>query len=261
MALRTRYGSTRRAGTGTQRRWGRRVRKQARKEIVRMAEAKRAFVFNEAWNYQGAMGVGTNLDDYYIANVFGYLSLGTGDTQFIGNQITDPLAVFKLSVQIQWASLASQVPNYTPAVRCDVYLIAVNDQFPTTVTPRATSIPEDSTLMMKPITFGGRVTWTHTLNGQSVRVIKKKTLKIYSPNQPTVMTTHNLTVKKKFKGHKTFETTFDPATGVQTQTTFLRGWNYYWYVLTAPNVVTAVNAIANNPIQVVADRYMYFKDF
>lgn len=257
----THYGSRRRAPTGTQRRWGRRVRKQARREIVKLSESKRGFVFNENWNFQGAMGIGTNLDDYYIANVFGYLGVGTGDTQFTGNQITDPLAVIKLSVQIIWQQLLTQVPNYTPSVRVDAYLIATQDQFPNTVTPRATSIPEDSTLMMKPITFGGRTTWTHTLNGQGVKVIKKKTLKIGPPNQTVFMTTHNLTLKKRFRGHKTFETTFDVGTGAQTQTTYLRGWNFYWYVLTAPNVPVSVNSVANNPIQVVADRYLYFKDF
>lgn len=228
---------------------------------MKLAESKRAFVFNENWNYQGAMGVATAMDDYYIANVFGYLGAGTGDTQFTGNQITDPLAVLKLSVQIGWQALSGQIPNYTPAVRVDVYLIATNDQFPLTVTPRATSIAEDNTMMMKPITFGGRSTWTHTLNGQAVRVLKKKTLKIYSPNQPLVMTTHNVTIKKWFRGHKTFETSFDGATGTQTQTNYLRGWNFYWYVLTAPNVPSSVNAVANNPIQVVGDRYLYFKDF
>lgn len=247
---------------GTQRRWGRRVRKQARKEVMKLAETKRAFVFNEGWNtWSGPIGIGYTFDDTYISNVFGFPTLGAGDQNFIANQIVDPLAVFNLSVNINWSSaLASMGGTLTADVCVDVYLIASQAQYTTTTVPRITTAGEDTELWMKPPTFGGRASFTHTINGQSVLVIKHKRRVFKPPNQITEFTTGVIRMKKRFKGTKTYDTSFNLTTGVQTQSTFLRGWNFYWLVQMSPNTISASAAQPGNPFQLFGDRYLYFKD-
>lgn len=236
------------------------MRKQARKEIVKLAETKRALVVNENWNYAGALAAGSTFDDTVIANVFSFINIGSQDFQYTGNQITDPMVVLKLGVTVQWQALATQAPTFVPEVRVDAYLIAVNDQIASTLTPRLTTQTEDTTIWMKPPSNGNRVPWTHVINGQAVLVLKKRSVILHHPNNPAGMTTKNITLKKRFRGHKTYETVFD-SNGGETQSTYLRGWNFYWLVATVPNAAFTAAAVTSNPISVVGDRYVYFKDF
>lgn len=225
-----------------------------------LAESKRAFVFNEAWSFIGLMGSADSAWDSYIANVFGYPGIGSADTQYTGNQIQQPLAVLKLAVQVNWGAMYTAYDSQFRDVFVDVYLIALNEQLPSTVTPRLTSGTEDTQLFMKQPIYAGRSLGLTTLNGQSVTVIKRKRMTIRNPGDtPSRWTTHHIKISKRFRGTKTFETTFDSA-GNQNYTSYLKGWNYYWLVVNAMSQSPTVLA-APNPVTIIGDRYMYFKDF
>lgn len=226
---------------------------------MKLAETKRSFVFGEAYNTIGTIGAGAAWEDTFLTNVFGFLTVGTSDEQFIVNQIIDPLAVLRLSVQINWGTVLAQAGGIIyPFVAVDAYLIASPQQFPTSVAPRLTSSSEDTFLWLKYPSMFGRNTFLHTLNGQGVIVIKKKRVVIRPPTGAGI-STHTLKLVKRFKGTKTFDTVFSTA-GVQTKTAYLKGWNFYYLVQTTPNVVTTTASSTGNGIQVVGDRYIYFKD-
>lgn len=255
-----RYGG-RRSATRPQRRWARRVRKQARKELIRLAETHRGFVYGEAWSTLGALAAGDTATDQFIANVFGFLGLGVGDDQYTGNTILDPLCILRLSVTVNWPTAALAFSGQFPTVWVDAYLIAVNNQYVSTTAPRITSATEDTELFMKPIIFGGRIPVTHQLNGQGVKVIKKKKLRLQPPDSGSSReTTHTMKLVKKLRGEKTYETTFT-AGGAQAGTVYLRGWNFYWLVLSGYNRTPTTGAQSANGIQIVGDRYLYYKDF
>lgn len=227
---------------------------------MRLAESKRAFVFNEGWGTLGTLPAGDSGWDSYISNVFGYIGQGVTDVNFTGNQIISPLVVLKLSITVDWGTAYAAFTNTLPTVFVDAYLIKTNEQFVNTVAPRLSSSTEDQTIMMKPVVFAGRITGLHTLNGQSVTVVKRKRLTITPLDGAQRNTVHRVSLKKRFRRAITFETSFD-ASGSQTQSPYLKGYNYYWYVITAYNRTPTSGAQNINGIQTIGDRYMYFKDF
>lgn len=228
---------------------------------MKLAESKRAFAFGERWSY-GASSIGTgDLGwDAFISNAFGFLTVGPGDAQFTGNVIQSPLLAWNGSVTVDW-NIAYTAFGTIPTVLVDLYLIAMPDQLPTTISPRLTAIAEDNTIFMKPVVYNGRIDGQWTLNGQSVRVIKRKRLTIMGPDQQQKVTTRRLKMKKRMRGKYTYDTTFDGATGQQSQTSYLRGMNYYWLCVSAYNRTPTIATQAINGIQVFGDRYVYYKDF
>lgn len=233
-----------------------------------MAETKRQFVFNEAWNHLSNLGVSDPGGDIYIVNAFSSIAVGPGDTEFIGNQIIDPLIALKLSVQINWLAL-QQALLATPTVLVDVMLIAINDTIVNASAPgqpRLTTLAEDSTFFVKHPSIDQR--WM--LNSQSVTVIKRKRLKFSCRDIPTVVNTSTgantfspletrvIKISKRLRGTKTYETQFSTG-GVETRQPFLKGWNFYWLCINQTNA-TYVNAVTANPVRLIGDRYLYFKD-
>ncbi|QCO93524.1 capsid protein [Gopherus associated circular DNA virus 3] len=256
----TRYGRmrSRRTGRGTQRRWGHRVRKQARKEIVKLAESKRDYVFNENWINPGPIGIADPAGDIFIANAFGFLGAGTGDPDYIGNEILDPFLVLRLQVSVLYNTLAASF-NTIPTLRVSAYLVAINDQLATTVVPRLTSVAEDNTLFVKHPGSPSHFLWQ--FNSQNVTVIKKKTVMFMGTDVSGATPTKVKTMKlsKRLRGKKKFEQTITAGGALATQP-YLKGWNYYWIVISQwSNGYIA--ASSTNPVIISGDRYVYFKDF
>lgn len=230
---------------------------------MKLAESKRNFILNEFWISAAIVGVGDFGTDTYIANAFPPLTLGADDYQLVGNQIIDPMVTLQITVAVRWAQLNTQWSPYVPSVKASMYLVAINDQIATTA-PRITSVAEDNALFM---THPGRsMRWT--FNSQNVTVIKKKTL-LFSPKSVSVSSVAStaeiktMKIAKRLRGTKEFEQTIT-AGGIMTTTPFLKGWNYYWIVVTqvSAGLTVASTAAANpNPVEVSGDRFLYFKDF
>lgn len=226
-----------------------------------MAESKRAFVFGERWNTNSGIGIGAINQDIFMANAFGFLAVGAGDEQFTGNEILDPMVALKLSVRINWGPL-SEATGVMPTIRVDAYLIAVNDQHGSTVTPRLTSLAEDAGLFMRWPDMD--MNWM--MNSQSVTVIKRKRV-MFSPRDVNsvlnvnALETRTVKIAKRLKGKKEFETSF-ATNGSQSRSPYLKGYNYYWLVVTQGNAnYAAAPPSGINPIVVGGDRYVYYKDF
>lgn len=253
------YGRTRSSG---QRRWGSRVRKQAKREIMKLAESKRAILFNEQYNYIAGLGAGDANYDTYISNAIMNISTGSADQQFTGNAIISPLVVLKGTVRLDWGPITLSTGNL-PTYRVDVTLVAVNEQFSATTTARITSIAEDNTLYVRHPS--ANIRWM--FNAQNVTVIKRKTM-MFTPRMlpyagttvPTALELRPFKVAKRLKGNKEFETEFT-AGGTATITPYLKGWNFYWVVSSACSNQVGTAITGANPLQITADRYMYFKDF
>jgi len=226
---------------------------------VKLAESKRFFVFNEAYNAIGAVGIGDPNIDTFIVNAHAGTQIGTGDLNFIGNEILDPFHVLRLSVQVNYGTLLGEV-GAVPTLVVSAYFIAVNEQFPNTVTPRITSGVEDTTLFVRHP--DGNFRWQ--FNSQNVTIIKKKTIRmsgreITSVAGGTTVDTRTMKLKVRLRGKKQYEQAVSTG-GVLTTSEYLKGWNYYWVVVSAlTNTATA--ATPANPIRISGDRYLYFKDF
>lgn len=229
---------------------------------MKLAEHKRHFVFSEGFNSLGAVGAADPGIDTFVVNAFGSMNIGTGDASYTGNEFLDPLVAVNLSIDINWAALIGATAG-APMVRVDLYLIAVNEQYSSTVIPRLTSVSEDNTLFLA----HPDNTFTWQMNTNAVTVIKRKKM-VLSPKGLTswgtgattsTFETRSMKVAKRLRGKKEFETSYSTG-GVQTQSVYLKGWNYYWVCVTAVNRPSA-NAVTANSIRVIGDRYVYFKDF
>lgn len=226
-----------------------------------MAESKRAFVFGERWNTNAGIGIGDTNQDIFIANAFGFIAVGAGDEQFTGNEILDPMVALKLSVRVNWGPLSEGV-GVMPTLRVDAYLIAVNEQHASTVTPRLTSLAEDGGMFMR----YPDVDLNWMMNSQSTTVIKRKRLILSPRGVNSVLNlqnreTRNMKIAKRLKGKKEFETSF-ATNGTQTRSPYLKGYNFYWLVITQGNATYVQAPVSGlNPIVVTGDRYVYYKDF
>lgn len=245
-----------------QTRWGRRVRKQARKEIVKLAESKRFYVFNEGYITLGAIGTGDNGTDTYISNALGGMGQSVLDAGFTGNEILDPLVALRITVRVNYGALIPQF-GIVPPVRVTAYLVALNDQIPNSSVPRITAVSEDTTIFVRHPDYDMR--WM--LNSQNVTVIRKKT--VYFTGREitslgsgaTTMDVKTMKLSKRLRGKKVYEQTINTS-GAVTTTDFLKGWNYYWFVVSqVGSLSSSVAAVTANPIRITADRFVYFKDF
>lgn len=230
---------------------------------MQLAESKRYWVLNEAWNYSAALPNNLDLGDNYIVNAFSPPPAGVGDNMFIGNQILDPLLVLDVSIIVNWWLAATYYAPRIPTYRVTVTLLAINNQLDIS-TPRGLTAAELNGFYLRQPTIDLR--WM--LNKQNMVVVKRKSIYL-SPknisfasgagtNPGASHEVRRVKVKKQFRGKKTYEQSISP-TGVITNTNTLRGWNFYWMVTSqwsTPNTIVA----AQNPLVIGADRYMYFKD-
>lgn len=229
-----------------------------------LAESKRFFILNEFWATGGALGIGDTGTDTFIANALATPNLGVGDQDLIGNQIIDPMVVLKLNVNVQWGPLGNQYTPYFPAIKVTAYLVAINDQIPNSTIPRITSVAEDQALFVRHP--GTLMRWQ--INSQNVTVIKRKTLMFQGKNITSTgfansVENKSIKIARRLRGKKSYEQSITQG-GVITQSTYLKGWNYYWLVVS--QISYGVNsastaAVTQNPMQISADRYLYFKDF
>lgn len=230
---------------------------------MQLAETKRYWVLNEAWNYTAALPNDLAIGDSYIVNAFSPPPAGVGDNQFIGNQILEPLFVLDVSIVVNWWLAATYYAPRIPTYRVSVALIAINNQFDIS-TPRGLTGSEMNGLFLRQPTIDLR--WM--MNKQNMVVIKRKTVMLSPKNISFAAGTgtnpgasheiRRIKVKKQFRGKKTYEQSVS-SLGVVTNTNTLRGWNFYWMVTSqwsTPNTVVA----AVNPLVITSDRYMYFKD-
>lgn len=227
-----------------------------------LAEAKRFYIFNNAFNILTAIGSSATLQDTFVYNPLALLVVGPADNQIIGNEIIDPMVVIKLNVTVNWGvfNISTWVPG-PPTIQVDVCLIACNEQFNAPV-PRLTSVSEDNSLFIRhPDEYH-----LHQFNSQNVTVIKRKRLR-FSPKSIVTSAVIGNSVEtkvtklvKRLKGKKQYEATIN-ASGTYTQTGYLKGWNYYVLVITtAAGNTTGTGTLPVNPIRCVGDTYMYYKD-
>lgn len=225
---------------------------------MRLAESKRFFVFGEQWATTGAVGIGDPFGDVFIVNAHAGLTNEVFDRDFIGASITNPFHVMRLTARVVWGAA---IPGTTtvPTIRVSAYLIAANDQY-SAISPRLTSIAEDEQLWLRHPSQNFR--WQ--FNSQNVTVIRKKTLyfsgkDVTLASQGTTFEVKTMKIKARLKGQKEFEQRIE-TNGNVTRTNYLKGFNYYWIVVSqGSSSFTA--ATGQNPIIIDADRYIYFKDF
>lgn len=222
---------------------------------MRLAETKRVYIFSEAWNTLGSLGALDNGVDIYLGNAFAPIAIGTADNNQIANEIIDPFLVFRLSMEVNFGALFTQYGNTVPMVRVDVALVAVNDQLYTSGVPQGTSIGIDELLFIRHPDYR----WLWQFNGNNVTVIKKRSI-LFRPNvdNPSVVT-RSVKVTKRLRGKKQFETNYTNG-GVPSVQNYLKGYNYYWIVIASVNRQTSVNSVGANPVRIIGDRYIYFKD-
>lgn len=249
--------TTRRTTQPAQRRWGKRVRRQARREIMSLAETKRFWRWNDQYNFGGALPVNTQTGDVYIFNAFTPPGEGAADTQFIGNEIVNPITELYLTVTVDWGRAMSAFARL-PVYRIDVYLVAVNEAY-TSGAPIGIPTAEMGNWFVKHP--GMDMRWR--INQQNVVVIKRKRIQfngrdVSSYAGGTAYETKTLKMKKRWKGKKTYEQGVSSG-GVITRQTWLKGWNFYYLVINQSNAPTAAVA-AVNPLQITGDHYLYFKD-
>lgn len=231
---------------------------------MKLAETKRYFIYGENW-VSPSLGIGDFGSDIYVANAFAPPPVGSGDSNMTGNQIIDPMVKLKLSVAIRWGSMAATWTPHIPTVRVEAYLIAINDQLPTTAAPRLTSIAEDNVTFVEHPNRSLR--WQ--FNSQNVTVIRKVartfSAKDISFNGAGAATAEVATMKiaKRLRGTKEYEQSITTA-NVITQTEYLKGWNYYWMVISQMSAGTSpgtTSAVAPNPLEITSSRFLYYKDF
>lgn len=236
------------------------VKRIARTVQLKNSETKRNFVLNESYNYYPTTGsYNINLN---FTNIFGVLGQGAGSTNFVGDDIQDPLFVAKFRFLINWDVQRAA----TGLTRCEpiilhAWIISTNDQY-------GSVIPTNYN------TYTGQIDWilqsdgpTIQMNGDNCRVLKHWSKVINppaiaapsstSPTFPEVMIRKNF--KYKWKGKKVFESSTTASTDVPTK--YLRGQQYYFMVgWGLPTSVTFAAPPANNPVRIHTDRYLYFKD-
>lgn len=225
---------------------------------MKLAESKRLFIFGEQWATTGAVGIGDPFGDIFIVNAHAGLTTGPDDDEYTGNAILSPLHVLRLTARIVWGA-AIPGTGTVPTIRVSAYLIATQNQYAATA-PRLTSPAEDETMFLRHATQNFR--WQ--FNSQNVTVIRKKTLyfsgkEVTLASQGTTYEVKTMKLKARLKGQKEFE---QRATygGAVTPTQFLKGYNYYWVVISQGSS-SFVAATTQNPINIDADRYIYYKDF
>lgn len=239
------------------------MRKQARKEVMNLAETKRFWIWNEQWSQNtGTILANVGVNQTYIANAFAPPPADTSDKGLIGNEIINPLVVLNLTVHINWEQVQSLWQPRIPTIRVDVYLIAVNDALTNVPPIQADTTGRTFLFLRQPDT---NMRWM--VNKQNMVVLKHKSMRFSS--RDIVYTSfagshecRTIKVKKQFRGKKTYEQGINPSTGEITQSVFLKGWNFYWMVINQSSTynTTAFSGSAS-PISISADRYLYFKDF
>lgn len=229
---------------------------------MKLAESKRFFTYNLLFTSAGPLSTGDGGSDLFIMNALAPPPTGTGSINLIGTEILDPLVALNYTVVVEWGLFNGTIQQGgLPRVRVDICLVAINDQLGGTSSPRVMTQAEEDEWFLKGV--NGQQRWM--FNGQSITLIKRKKLIFNNKNITTFPSATTVEVKtgkvaKRLRGKKDYEQSINPANGAITQRDYLKGWNFYWIVLSNFAGVTSA-AIARNPVTVQADRLMYFKDF
>lgn len=223
-----------------------------------LAETKRFWVWNQNFNFTGALPNNTQVGDTYIFNAFTPPGAGVGDNQFIGNQIVNPLTELSLTITVDWGR-ALAAYTALPVFRIDLYLVAINDSFNPGAAPVGVPPADMPVIFVKQP--GMEMRWR--LNQQNVVIVKRKRVQfngrdVSSYGGGSGYETKTVKLRKRWKGKKTYEQSISIG-GAITNQPYLRGWNFYYLVISQANkATTAVAAV--NPLQITGDHYLYFKD-
>lgn len=229
---------------------------------MKLAESKRFFTYNLLFTTAGPLAVGDQGTDIFVMNALAPPTPGVQSNQLLGAEILDPLVALNYTVSVEWGLFNGALTQGTlPRVRVDICLVAINDQYGGTTTPRVLAAIEEDELFLKAPSPQQR--WM--FNGQNLTMIKRKRLIFNNKSITTFPAATTVEVKtgkvaKRLRGRKEYEQAINPQTGAITMRDYLKGWNFYWIVIS--NFAGVVGTqIARNPLTVQADRLLYFKDF
>lgn len=229
---------------------------------MRLAESKRFFTYNLLFTTAGVISVGDTGTDIFVMNALAPPTPGVQANQLIGAELLDPLVALNYTVIVEWGLFNGALTQGTlPRVRVDICLVAINDQYGGTTSPRIMTAAEEDELFLK--APAGSQRWM--FNGQNLTMIKRKRLIFNNKSITTFPASTTVEIKtgkvaKRLRGKKEYEQIINPATGGIQMRDYLKGWNFYWIVIS--NFAGVVSTqMARNPITVQADRLLYFKDF
>lgn len=239
------------------------VKRIARWELMKDAETKRVLTLNESYNLY-LTGAG-NLRSYNMVNIFGIVAQGVTQNSLVGDSFNDPMFVAKMQFTVNWNAVAANlVPatNVAPSICLRAWIIACNDQYTNTISP----IPVGSTSttvdwFLQDRAFRARMNSDAcTVVRSWSRVVSPPDIQFGTPVAPNGLYTYRHAMKKKWKGKKSFEP-FSPTQPNQISA-YLKGQNYYFVVGWGlpDGTFSLANPVANNPVQIYCDRYLYFKD-
>lgn len=229
---------------------------------MKLAESKRFFTYNLLFTTAGVIPVGDSGTDVFIMNALAPPTPGAQANQLIGAEILDPLVALNYTVSVEWGLFNGVLSQGTlPRVRVDLCLVAINDQYGGTTAPRLLTPIEEDEIFLK--AAGPNQRWM--FNGQNLTLIKRKRLVFNNKSISTFPAATTVELKtgkiaKRLRGKKEYEQAINPQTGAIQMRDYLKGWNFYWLVVS--NFAGIVSAqIPRNPITVQVDRLLYFKDF
>lgn len=228
------------------------------------AETKRVLVLNEGYNlYLTGTGL---LRSYNMVNIFGIVAQGVTQNSLVGDSFNDPMLVVKMQFSVNWSNVAqalSPTTNVPPSICLRAWIISCNDQYANTISP----IPVGSTSTTVDWFLQDRA-FRARMNSDACTVIRSWSLVVSPPDgqfgntpvPPNGIYSYRHTMKKKWKGKKSFEP-FSPTAPNQISA-YLKGQNYYFVVGWGlpDGTYSLVNPVVNNPVQIYCDRYLYFKD-
>lgn len=243
------------------------IKAVARYTQLKNTETKRAFVLNESWNSFAATG--SYFYNYNFLNIFSILGTGaqgTGQNQFVGDQVLDPLMVARIQFYVDWNTFSPAGATTLEPVMLHTWIIAANDQYaaaaPTNVNVYSTIL--DWFLQTRPSRA--------VMNGDSCKVLHHWTRTVTPPSVPTAVSAafpnlfSTACIRKKivhkFKGKKTFEP--QNPTSPNLPGAYLKGWNYYlicgWGLPDGTFNLNVPTGASTRPVTIYLDRYLYFKD-
>ncbi|QCO93522.1 capsid protein [Gopherus associated circular DNA virus 4] len=261
------YSRSRRIGASSMRRstarWGRRVRKQARKEVLRLAESKRLWTYQVPLVQLSGFAANAFWQEQTIFNPLAPLSFGSLPVSVEGTEFIDPLIALNIAVTMDWQR-SMAIFSRPVTVRVVFYLVAVALELTGIAsTARPLTTTEQQEFWLRP-PFGGL---KPVLNTNVVTVIRKKST-TFSPRGISylgnatggALETRNIKMSARLRGTKQFQTSVT-STGEEAQA-YLKGYNFYLLtVLMGNTTVPTAQLQGAMPVGCTADSFVYWKDF
>lgn len=248
----------------TQRRWGQRVRKQARKEVMKLAETKRVFTYGIPMNTQTPVAVGSQLVESFIYNPLALLGIDTLPVSVEGTEYIDPLLVGRFSVSVDWVRFASSF-NSLPTVVVHIYLIATPVEYTVSGSSgRQMSATEAQEFwlrqpnnLMQPIMNTDNMT---VITKRKVKFTPKGMVANFGSTGLVSRETKNIKIAKRLKGTKQQQQDYNASGVAQAKSGYLKGYQFYWVCATMSNGQAVTAGTLFSPLSVIMDSYLYFKD-